>query len=65
MNRAGERGLRAEQRRVLAHLDVDEKAVAKWHHYVTLVCDLDRGTVEYIADDRMRASLDAYPRADR
>ena len=38
---------------------MDEKAVAKRHRYVTLVCDLDRGTVEYIADDRKRAGLDA------
>jgi transposase len=60
MERAVERGLRAKGRRVIAHLGVDEKAVAKRHRYVTLVCDLDRGTVEYIADDRKRASLDAY-----
>jgi transposase len=60
MERAVERGLRAKGRRVIAHLGVDEKAVAKRHRYVTLVCDLDRGTVEYIADDRKRSSLDAY-----
>lgn len=60
MERAVERGLRAKERRVIAHLGVDEKAVAKRHRYVTLVCDLDRGTVEYIADDRKRSSLDAY-----
>ena len=56
----GRRGLRAKKRRVIAHLGVDEKAVAKRHRYVTLVCDLDRATVEYIADDRKQASLDAY-----
>ena len=39
---------------------MDEKAVAKRHRYVTLVCDLDRATVEYIGDDRKRTSLDAY-----
>jgi transposase len=60
MERAVERGLRAKERRVIAHLGVDEKAVAKRHRYVTLVCDLDRGTVEFIADDRKKASLDAY-----
>jgi transposase len=60
MERAVERGLRLKERRVIAHLGVDEKAVAKRHRYVTLVCDLDRGTVEYIADDRKRTSLDAY-----
>jgi transposase len=60
MERAVERGLRAKERRVIARLGVDEKSVAKRHRYVTLVCDLDQGTVEYIADDRKRASLDAY-----
>ena len=60
MERAVERGLRAKPRRIIAHLGVNEKAVAKRHRYVTLVCDLDRGTVEYVADDRKRSSLDAY-----
>jgi transposase len=60
MERAVERGLRAKKRCVIAHLGVDEKAVARRHRYVTLVCDLDRSTVEYIADDRKKSSLDAY-----
>ena len=60
MERAVERGLRAKKQRVIAHLGVDEKAVARRHQYVTLVCDLDRSTVEYIADDRKKTSLDAY-----
>ncbi len=46
--------------RLIRHLGVDEKAVAKGHQYVTLVSDLDRGTVEFIADDRKKSSLDAY-----
>jgi transposase len=60
MERAVERGLKAKQRRVIARLGVDEKAVSKGHRYVTLVSDLDRGTVDYIADGRKKASLDAY-----
>ena len=60
MERAVARGLRAKKRRVIAHLGVDEKSVAKRHRYVTLVCDLDRSTVEYIGDDRKQTSLDAY-----
>jgi transposase len=60
MERAVARGQKAKKRRVIAHLGVDEKAVAKRHQYVTLVCDLDRSTVEYIADDRRKTSLDAY-----
>jgi transposase len=60
VERAVARGQRAKGRRIVAHLGVDEKAVAKRHRYVTLVNDLDRGTVEYIADDREKTSLDAY-----
>jgi transposase len=60
MERAVIRGQRAKRRRVIRHLGVDEKAVAKRHQYVTMVCDLDRSTVEYIADDRKKISLDAY-----
>jgi transposase len=60
MERAVRRGQKAKRRRVIAQLGVDEKAVAKRHQYVTLVCDLERATVEYIADDRRKASLDAY-----
>jgi transposase len=60
MERAVERGLRAKKRRIIRRLGVDEKAVAKRHRYVTLVSDLDRGTVEFIADDRKITSLDAY-----
>ena len=60
MERAVERGLRAKKQRVIAHLGVDEKAVARRHQYVTLVCDLDRSTVEYVADDRKKTGLDAY-----
>jgi len=60
MERAVERGMKAKRRRVIPRLGVDEKAVAKRHQYVTLVNDLDRGTVEFIADDRKKTSLDAY-----
>src|SRR6266568_2950525 len=60
MERAVTRGLAAKKRRILPLLGVDEKAFAKRHRYVTLVCDLQRGTVEYIADDRRKTSLDAY-----
>jgi len=60
VERAVARGQKAKGRRIAAHLGVDEKAVAKRHRYVTLVNDLDRGTVEYIGDDREKSSLDAY-----
>src|SRR5688572_19853790 len=60
MERAVARGQQAKKRRLIRRLGVDEKAVAKRHQYVTLVCDLDRSTVEYIADDRKKTSLDGY-----
>lgn len=60
MERAVERGMKTKKQCIIPRLGVDEKAVAKGHHYVTLVSDLDRGTVEFIADDRKKASLDAY-----
>ena len=41
-------------------MGVDEKAAAKGQRYLTLVCDLDSATVEYITDERKQASLDAY-----
>jgi transposase len=41
-------------------IGVDEKATAKGHRYLTLVCDLDEGTVEHIAEDRKQESLDSY-----
>jgi len=60
MERAVERGLKAKKRRIIPRLGVDEKAVAKGHKYFTLVNDLDRGTVEFIAAGRKTASLDAF-----
>uniref|UniRef100_UPI00389A9908 transposase n=1 Tax=Mycobacterium sp. HUMS_1102779 TaxID=3383487 RepID=UPI00389A9908 len=43
-----------------AHVGVDEKAAGKGQDYITVVSDLDAGTVEYIADERRQASLDGY-----
>jgi transposase len=60
MERAVERGQQRKKRRVIPYLGVDEKAVARRHQYVTLVCDLNRGTVEYLAENREKTSLDAY-----
>lgn len=60
VERAVGRGLAAKKRRPLPLLGVDEKSFAKRHRYVTLVCDLQRATVEYIADDRKKTSLDAF-----
>ena len=58
--RAVKRGQARKEARVVAQIGVDEKAAAKGHTYLTLVCDLQAGTVEHIADDRKQASLDDY-----
>ena len=58
--RAVRRGQQAKAPRVVTHLGVDEKAAAKGHRYLTLVCDLKEATVEFIADERKQASLDSY-----
>src|SRR3989304_160958 len=60
LERAVARGQRAKQPRVTPHLGVDEKAIAKGPQYFTLVCDLDRSTVEFLAEDRKQASLASY-----
>jgi transposase len=60
MDRAVTRGLAAKPLNVPALVGVDEKAAGKGHDYITVVSDLDAGTVEYIADQRRQASLDGY-----
>ena len=60
MQRALKRGLRAKDKRVPARLGVDEKVISKWARYITLVCDLDAATVEYVAEARRMESLDGY-----
>ena len=39
---------------------VDEKAIAKRHRYLTIVADLERPRVLYLADDRKQTSLDKF-----
>jgi transposase len=58
--RAVARGRARRQPHVPARLGVDETAVARGQNYLTLVCDLTAGTVEYLADERKQASLDGY-----
>jgi Transposase len=40
------------------HLGIDE--TARRHQYVTVVTDLDRSRVLFVADDRRRESLDGF-----
>lgn len=67
MQRAVERGRQRKREQAqlpgsepVTHIGVDEKAFRKGHSYMTVVCDLDRGTVEHVAEDRTTASLGEY-----
>src|SRR5246127_1323486 len=60
MERAVERGLQRRQAEPLPELGVDEKAFRKGHKYFTLVNDLERSRVLYVAEDRTQASLDGF-----
>jgi hypothetical protein len=44
---------------VPAHLGVDEKAAGPGQDYITVVSDLDKGTVEHLADEPRQASLNS------
>lgn len=60
MERAVLRGRAAKGSNVPQQIGVDEKAIAKGHRYMTIVCDLQEATVEYIGEDRKESSLAAY-----
>lgn len=60
MQRAVMRGQARKERKAVPHIGVDEKAFRKGHSYMTVVCDLERATVEYVADDRTTESLAGY-----
>jgi transposase len=60
MARAVRRGQSAKATTVPIHLGVDEKSAGRGQDYITVVSDLERGTVEYIADERKKSSLDSY-----
>jgi transposase len=58
--RAVKRGLARRAPEVVSRIGVDEKAIAKRHRYLTVVADLERHRVLYLADDRQQASLDGF-----
>lgn len=60
MERAVIRGRAVKGNEMPEQMGVDEKAIAKGHRYMTLVCDLEEATVEYIGEDRKETSLAAY-----
>jgi len=58
--RAVARGLRRRTQDAVAHLGVDEKAITKRHRYLTVVADLERSRVLYLAEERKQESLDGF-----
>lgn len=60
MQRAVARGQGRKEARPIKYIGVDEKAFRKSHRYHTIVCDLERSTVEFVAEDRKTESLAAY-----
>jgi transposase len=60
MERAVERGLERRKAESVPLLGVDEKAFRKGHKYFTLVNDLVRSRVLYVAEDRTQKSLDGF-----
>jgi transposase len=60
MERAVRRGLTRRKAEMIGYLGVDEKSFRKGHKYLTLVNDLARGRVLYVAEDRKQSSLDGF-----
>jgi transposase len=60
MERAVTRGLARRQAGAVKRIGIDEKAFRKGHRYLTLVNDLDRSRVLYVAEDRKQSSLDGF-----
>ena len=58
--RAVARGLSRREAENIPHLGIDEKSFTRGHHYFTLVNDLDRPRVLYVAEHRTEASLNGF-----
>ena len=62
VTRAVRRGQARKQQRPLKYIGADEKSVKRGHHYVTVVCDLEESSVEYVAEGRDVAALSGFYR---
>lgn len=60
MQRAVARGLLRRPVEAPVHLGVDEKAAGRGQDYVTVISNVDKATVLFIADERKEASLAEY-----
>ena len=60
MQRAVGRGLERRQAEPIPYIGVDEKSFRKRHRYFTLVNDIERRRVLYVAEGRRQQSLDGF-----
>jgi len=60
MQRAVRRGRKRKATVSFPQIGIDEKAFRKGHNYLTLVIDVQRSAVEYIEEERTKASLDGF-----
>ncbi len=60
LERAVERGLARRSAEPIAHLGVGEKSFRKRRRYITVVKDLNRSRVLFVAVGRRKASLDGF-----
>lgn len=60
LERAVRRGLARRSAEPIARLGVDEKSFRKRHRYLTIVNDLNRSRVLFVAEGRRQASLDGF-----
>lgn len=60
IERAVRRGQIRKPKRIVAQLGIDEKSVGSGQDYVTVVCDLERGTVEEVTEGNSCRSLETY-----
>lgn len=58
--RAVTRGLARKPPLVLRLIGVDEKSIGHGHQYATLVYNLEKGTVEWIGEERKKETLDSF-----
>jgi transposase len=57
---AVERGLSRKPQRIIPQIGVDEKSAGRGQDYVTVVCNLEAGTVEEVTEGSSRQSLNTY-----
>lgn len=60
MERAVKRGLQRREPEKVSKIGVDEKAFRKGHSYFTLINDLAKARVLYVAEGRQQASLGGF-----